>query len=157
AAQQKLVNDATMKRLEQEGWKPFEDENGQYLAKVEDNQLHKIQVAGVKPKTAAQKNPGSRDRFDPKTQHMIREYFDQSDPSTVTYSADLGEASQLRNPASNTVQVQFTGPDGTAQVGTLNKGSNVVTPATIAGTGQAAQTAAAGQLGQKEVAKNFRD
>ena len=53
-------------------------------------QWEKINLPGNQAKQATLPNQGFRDRFDSRTGHTFRDYFNQADPSRVVSSEDLG-------------------------------------------------------------------
>lgn len=109
-----------------------------------------LPIAGSETSVAArppaEKNQGFRDKVNGKGE-TVREYFEQSDPSQVTFSENLGVKRTPENDYSGKVQAQAT-INGVPVVGVLDKATGVFTPATTSG-GAPVQNATEGNANSK--------
>lgn len=99
------------------------------------------------PKPPTEKNQGFRDRINAKGE-TERDYFDQSDPSVVTSTANLGVKRSPENDFQGRVQAQAT-INGQTVIGTLDKATGVFTPAKMNGQDGYVQGAAEGNSNAK--------
>lgn len=92
------------------------------------------------------------DRYDDKSGHMFRDYFNEGSPDKVYFSKDLGEPRSVVAADTSGVTVEYTDSEtGMPVLGVRKRGSNVIQPTVVAGTGgQQAQGATAGKTAAKQ-------